>query len=80
MLYSAVRMEESLAELMKAEARILRKCTATGGKKEDIQRANRVIRYLLFSMMMIDDRINTGLSLISQASSGKKDKSSDKTE
>jgi hypothetical protein len=65
MLLSAVKMEDSLAELLKAEAKILRKSTLEGASNEDIQRTNRVIRYLFFSLTMIDDRIKTGLSLMS---------------
>jgi hypothetical protein len=76
MLLNAVKMEESLAELLRAEAKILRKSTIEGASNEDIQRTNRIIRYLFFSMTMIDDRIKTGLSLINQDSPEGKNKSS----
>lgn len=66
MLLNAVKMEESLAELLKSEAKLLRKCTMNGASNEEIQRTNKIIRYVFFTMTMVDDRIRTGLSLLHQ--------------
>lgn len=75
MLLNAVKMEDSLAELLKTEAKLLRRCAIDGANSEDIQRINKSIRYIIFTMTMVDDRINTGLSLINQSTSEAKEKS-----
>lgn len=49
---------------MRSEAKILRKKCADGAEKEDIKRINNMIKYVLFTLTIIDDRIEKGIDLM----------------
>lgn len=61
---SAIKIEESLAVLLRSEAKVLRKCCLNRVEVDDIKRANRMIKYVLFTLTIIDDRIEKGLDMM----------------
>jgi hypothetical protein len=70
MIINALKLEESLADLLRCEARYLRKQIKKNMENhEEIYKINKIGRYLLFSITLIDDRIKTGLDLIEKDAS-----------
>lgn len=57
MLLSAIKIEESLAELLCVEIKILRKQIGIGGSYDEYKNVNKIIKYLIFSLSIVDDRI-----------------------
>lgn len=76
MIFNALSMEESLAVLLHAEAKIIKKQLKDDNfNYEKINHINKTIKYILFSLTMVDDRIQTGLDLYKKSTS----KSDEKT-
>ena len=46
---SAIKMEESLSDLLRAEARLLRKKCKDGAGREDLIRVNKMIKHVIFT-------------------------------
>jgi hypothetical protein len=67
-ILNALKLEETLAGLLRTEARLLRKQITKASDHEEIININKVIKYLLFSISMIDDRIRTGIELMEKDS------------
>lgn len=63
-ILSALKIEESLADIMRLEAKILRKKCVNGAENEDIKRINNMIKNVLFTLTIIDDRIEKGFDLM----------------
>lgn len=72
-ILNSLKLEESLAEVLRSEARLLRKRAIEKENLEEIQRINKVLKYVLFSLTMIDDRIKAGLELMEDNSSKSND-------
>lgn len=71
MILNALQIEENLAGLLRSEIKVLRKRTFAGAGTEDIQKINKMIKYILFSFTLMDDRIKTGIDLMNNISSNK---------
>ncbi len=73
-ILNAVKMEESLAEILRMEVKAIKKQIKVNGNSdiEDIQKANKVLKYVLYSLTILDDRIQAGLELIKNKPNGSK--------
>jgi ribosomal protein S13 len=63
MLINAIKIEESLSELLIAEAKILRKMSVKDISYEELQSINRTIKHIIFSLTLVDEKVQKGLEL-----------------
>lgn len=63
---SAIKMEESLSDLLRAEARLLRKKCKEGAVSEDLIRVNKMIKHVIFTLTYVDERIEKGLEMMTE--------------
>lgn len=66
-LSSAIKMETILIDILRLETRILKKHNQEESINDDIKNMNRIIKYTLYSLTLIDDRIKLGIDLIKDA-------------
>lgn len=64
LIRNAINMEDSLAELLRIEVKSVKKRLKDDYDYEYLQRTNKLIKYILYSMSMLDERIQVGLELI----------------
>jgi hypothetical protein len=64
MLHDALIIEESLANLLQTEVKMLKKKNTMDNKPEDVEKLNKLIKYIIFTLTILDDRIKTGLDLM----------------
>lgn len=58
---------ESLADVIKAEAKLIRKKSmkCLGGK--ELQEVNKTIKYVIFLLMILDERVEKGLDRLEKS-------------
>lgn len=65
LLFNAIKMESSLAELLRVETKIVkRRLKMSGNNLEDIKVNRRNLRYILYMLTILDNRIEAGMKLI----------------
>jgi len=63
-IINALRIEESLADILRSEAKILKRKSNIVTSNEEIQKVNRTIKYILYFLTIIDDRILKSLDIL----------------
>jgi hypothetical protein len=63
-IINSLKIEESLANLLKTEARILKRKTNAEFNSDEIAKINRTIKYVICYLIIIDDRIQKCLDII----------------
>jgi hypothetical protein len=73
-ILNAIKMEESLAEILKMEVKAIKKQIREDSNSdfENIHKSNKVIKYVLYSMTILDDRIQAGMELLKSKPYGPK--------
>lgn len=74
LLINALKMEESLADLIRIEVKILRKKVNEQNSYDEIRKINKIVKYTIFSMTLIDDKIQKALELYKINSTDSNDK------
>lgn len=64
MILSAIKMEESLSRVIKVETQLIRRQLHEGNSKEELVDINKTIKNVIMSLMILDERIKTGLHLL----------------
>lgn len=64
MILSAIKMEESLAKVIQVETQLIRKQLKEGNSQENIININKSIKNVIMSLMILDERIKSGLDLL----------------
>jgi hypothetical protein len=63
-MIKSLKIEESLAEILKSESKLIKSKSNTDLSIDEIQKVNRTIKYILYYLIIIDDRIQKCLDLI----------------
>jgi len=63
LIISAINMDEALADLLKIETRRLRQLSKGDVPFEEIRKTHSLVRSIIMSLTLTDEKIKTGLSL-----------------
>lgn len=72
MILTAIKMEDTLANLLQVEVRILKKKLTNNCPNDDIQNVNKIIKNIILTLTVLDDRIKNGMELMEKDSASKK--------
>jgi hypothetical protein len=64
LLLNAIKLEKSLAELLMIEVKSVKRQLKRNSNIDYVRRTNKIIKYILYSLTMLDDRIQAGLKLL----------------
>lgn len=64
MILEAIKLEESMVDLLRVETRLLKRHLIKDYSRADIIKFNKIMKYLMFSIMILDERIRAGIELI----------------
>ena len=64
MILNSLRIEESLVNILKAEVKILKKKSIIDLENIELQKLNRIIRYTLYVITILDERIQRGFDML----------------
>jgi hypothetical protein len=63
-MINSLKIEESLADILKSESKLIKSKSNSDLSIDEIQKVNRTIKYILYYLIIIDDRIQKCLDLI----------------
>ncbi len=63
MIETAINLDESLVELLKIEVKRLKQLTKSENTLEELQRSNKLIKNIIMTLTITDERIKTALEL-----------------
>ncbi len=63
-IVNALKIEGSLADILKTESKILKRKAILDTNADDIQIVNRTIKYVIFYLTIIEDRIQRSMDIL----------------
>jgi hypothetical protein len=63
-IMNSLKIEDSIANLLKTETKLLKKKSNTDLTLDEIIKINKLIKYLIYYLMLIDDRIQDSFNII----------------
>lgn len=63
LIESAIKLDESLAELLKVEVSKMKKLNRYNESVDEIARANTLLKNVIMAMMITDEKIRNGINL-----------------
>jgi hypothetical protein len=72
LIYSAVCIDEALADLVKAEVARIKKCLKEDMEKENLVELNKVLRNTISTMILTAEKIEAGITLLNYSKDNSK--------
>lgn len=64
LIANTLKIEEELAGLIKLEVKAAKKRLREGYGAKEIQKSDKTIRYIIYALITLDNRIDAGMELI----------------
>ncbi|MGI6114040.1 MAG: hypothetical protein ACOYEJ_07940 [Mahellales bacterium] len=71
LIESAIVMDQALAELLKIEAKKMKKLLGTPDSAEELEKSNLFLKSIIFLLTMTEEKIKNGISLCNDAKKNK---------
>ena len=64
LIMSSLKLEECLINILKAVVKIINKKNNTTIKVSDLHKLNRTLKYIIYAIIILDDRIQKGFDIL----------------